>query len=95
MNRILTNFEMFVSLSAPNAEELLKNSKEIVTHTTRNKSEASGFVKPSQEWQDEQVKDFTNVRMRLARHIELIRSRNTETSLLFPKPKDRDGMNVI
>ena len=44
------------------------------THVNRLKSNVSGLHLPSKEWQDEQVKNFTEVRLKLTRHIAFVQN---------------------
>ena len=63
-----------VVYAATNAEELLAKVPAKPTHVNRLKSNVSGLHLPSKEWQDEQVKNFTEVRLKLTRHIAFVQN---------------------
>ena len=85
----------YFSILADNAEELLKKNPDRATHVDRQKSATGEKLLPSKEWQEEQVKDFTNVRLRITRHVALLNEKGEKTKVKFPKLKDEEGKIFI
>ena len=47
------------------------------THFDRRKIDTTENLLPSKEWQEEQVKNFTEVRLKVARHLALVHKEDT------------------
>ena len=78
--------------SLENADELLGKVPEKATHVDRLKAEVGQDYLPTKEWQDIQVKNFTDVRLKLARHIALLKqSKSDSTPTKFPSSKNEGG----
>ena len=66
------NCLMFFSVAA-NADELLALPTENSTHVNRCKADTSQqeVYLPTANWQNEQINQFTNVRLKISRHFAL------------------------
>ena len=52
------------------------------THFDRRKIDTTENLLPSKEWQEEQVKNFTEVRLKVARHLALVHKEDTKGQLI-------------
>jgi len=78
--------------TAENADQLLNKAPEQPTHVDRRKTDISENLLPTKEWQSEQVKKFTKVRLKLARHLALVKiSDNSSDTQKFPSAKNEYG----
>ena len=86
------DFWDFFHFLAENADELLGKVPEKATHVDRLKAEVGQDYLPSKEWQDIQVKNFTDVRLKLARHIALLKQSESDSKpTKFPSSKNEGG----
>ena len=77
--------------TAANAEELLGRAPEKATHVDRLKAEVGQDYIPTKEWQDNQVREFSDVRLKLNRHFAYVKQSKSETKPNFPSSKNEAG----
>ena len=64
------------------------------THFDRRKIDTTENLLPSKEWQEEQVKNFTEIRLKVARHLALVHKEDTTPgteTIKFPSLKSEHG----
>ena len=89
-------YYVFIIL-ATNADELLALRKDKPTHVNRCKADIIKEALPTSDWQKEQVIEFTNVRMKIARHITLVKNetKNDQEKIKTPSTKNEFGNYVL
>ena len=79
-----------ISISASNAEELLAVSADKPTHVNRCKADISSEVLPTKEWQNEQIANFSNARLKIARHFALQKQNSSQEQEKIKLPATRN-----
>ena len=98
MNLFQNKSSIFFSVAA-NADELLALPTENSTHVNRCKADTSQqeVYLPTANWQNEQINQFTNVRLKISRHFALSKKEQhqVEENSKIKTPKVQQAKNFL